>query len=51
MYSLLAVKRFEGGIRYQLRHTTASALLTSRAIHAKSAVRSDPFFRTFFTGP
>lgn len=38
LHSLLRVDRFEDGIRYQLLHRTASALLTAREFHAAAAV-------------
>ena len=38
LHSLLGVERFEDGIRYQLLHRTASALLTAREFHAAAAV-------------
>jgi len=38
LHSLLQVDHFEDGIRYQLLHRTASALLTAREFHARAAV-------------
>jgi hypothetical protein len=38
LHRLLEVPRFSDGIRYQLLHRTASAILTARAFHASSAV-------------
>jgi hypothetical protein len=38
LHSLLRVARFEDSIRYQLLHRTASALLTAREFHARTAV-------------
>jgi hypothetical protein len=35
---LLGVARFDDGVRYQLVHRTASALLTARQFHAAAAV-------------
>ena len=38
LHELLGVPRFEDGIRYQLLHRTASALLTAQQFHARCAV-------------
>ena len=38
LQTLLQVPHFDDAIRYQLLHRTASALLTAREFHAKSAV-------------
>jgi hypothetical protein len=38
LHDLLGVPRFDDGIRYQLLHRTASALLTARDFHAQTAV-------------
>jgi Domain of unknown function (DUF6946) len=36
--SLLGLRQIDDGIRYQLLHRTASAILTARAFHAHVAV-------------
>jgi len=38
LHTLLQVSHFDDAIRYQLLHRTASALLTAREFHARSAV-------------
>lgn len=38
LHSLLQVQHFSDGVRYQLLHRTASALLTARDFHATTAV-------------
>ena len=38
LHALLQVSHFDDSIRYQLLHRTASALLTAREFHAKSAM-------------
>jgi hypothetical protein len=38
LHQLLGVERFNDSIRYQLLHRTASALLTARDFHARTAV-------------
>jgi hypothetical protein len=46
LQQLLHVDRFDDAIRYQLLHRTASALLTARQFHARSAVMAVHAFGT-----